>query len=96
MVHARPCRALAQVAPDVFTYGGANSQCVHISPELRAVVVSMGDGDNSDCHGDLDPSVTPWSVVRDALDTRRRRRSPPAGRPSRPNSTANSSTPFAR
>ena len=35
------------------------------------MVVSMGEGDNSECHGDLDPSVTPWSVVREALDTRR-------------------------
>ena len=62
---------LDPVDPTITNFGGAASQCVYVSRETRSVVVSMGQGTNSDCEGATDPRVMlPWAVVRDIVSAK--------------------------
>ena len=63
---------LDPVDPTITNFGGAASQCVYVSRETRSVVVSMGQGTNSDCEGATDPRVMlPWAVVRDIVSAKK-------------------------
>ena len=56
------------VDPSITHFGGAASQCVYVSRETRTVVVSMGQGTQSNCRGLTDPrNMLPWAVVRDIV-----------------------------
>ena len=56
---------LDPVDPSITHFGGAASQCVYVSRETRTVVVSMGQGTQSNCRGVTDPrDMLPWAVVR--------------------------------
>ena len=59
---------LDEIDPEITAFIGASSQCVFVSKEQRTVVVSMGNGLNSDCLGSTDlRSFLPWAAVRDIV-----------------------------